>query len=216
MVYKRKSPAKRSYNRKRRAVRKVSAPVKKFVKQKLNMLSRRVIHRYSENKTPAVVTALDTQLVSMGSATWGTLINLASIFQISQGTGAGNRIGNSLKPIKWSWRGFIHNTGNTQIPVVVKMFIFKSTQGYQSPDTISANPTDFFQNGSGSIAPAATYTDLIRDINKDRYTLYTTRTFKCAPASVSSSLATNNDFKSVNMFKINLLINLLWFTNLYI
>lgn len=208
MVYKKRSPVKRSYNRKSRAARKVSAPVKKFVKQKLNFLSRRVMHRYAENKTPAPVTRLDNPLQPMSSTSWGTIISLADVFNISQGTGQGNRIGNQLKPMKWSFRGFIHNNSVSCVPYVIKMFILKSTQSYASPDTITtAAPTDFLQNGSASAAPSVSYNDLLRDVNKEKYTVYTTRTFKCSPASVGTApnFGTNNDFKMVCPFKINLL-----------
>lgn len=174
----------------------VPASIKKYV--------LRTIHRNVENKHPQGVSALDTTLTSMLSTTWGTVIPLATIFNISQGTGEGNRIGNSIKPMNWRFKGYIHNNGLNAIPCVVKMFIIKPLQSYADPSTTITNPTDFFNYGSSTIAPNGSFMDTLRRVNKDKYTVYTTRTFKNGLSGTSAS-STNNDYKATNAFNIDLL-----------
>lgn len=164
----------------------------------------RTIHRNVENKHPQGVSALDTSLVSMLSTTWGTVINLSSIWNIAQGVGEGNRVGNSIKPINWRFKGYIHNNGLSAIPCVVKMYIIKPLQSYADPSTTITNPTDFYNYGSSVIAPNGSFMDTLRRINKDKYQLYTSRTFKNGLSGAAAG-STNNDYTATNLFNIDLL-----------
>jgi len=192
--------AKKTKYRKRAAIQPVSKAVRSYV--------NRAIGAHSENKNAPGITALDAVLASMLPASWGTVLNLADVWGgISQGTGEGSRIGNIVRPINWSFKGFIHNNGTTAVPCVVKMFIIKIQNGYQSPVSTLANPTNFFNLGNSTVAPGGSYLDMLRKVNKDQFVLYTTRTFKVGPASAgtTSPNSTNNDMKTVCPFSINLL-----------
>lgn len=186
--------------RKRMAIQPVSKAVRSYV--------NRAIGAHSENKNAPGITGLDVALSAMLPTSWGTVINLADVWGgISQGTGEGSRIGNTLKPLNWNFRGFIHNNGTSAPPCVVKMFILKIQNGYQSPTSTLANPTNFFNLGNSTVGPTGSFLDILRRVNKDQFVLYTTRTFKCGPASAgaTSPNSTNNDFKNVCPFNVNLL-----------
>ena len=196
-----KTPArkygKKSYKKSNRAP-KVSVSVQKYVK--------RILHKEIENKMPTPVSAQNTTLVPIQSTTWGTLIDLSSMWQIANGTGQGNRIGDKITPTKWSFRGYITNTSLLAIPCVIKMYIFRLKTTYETPNA-STNPTDFYQYGSSSIAPANSFQDMLRPVNRDKYIIYSSRSFKVGTASGAgtSTYGTNNDYKSLVAFNIPLI-----------
>lgn len=203
MVYRRnrKSPVKKAPARKmvKKVMKKratISPVVKAYVK--------RALHKEIENKSPTPINAQDVQIVPITNTTsFGTLIALSDVWTISQGVGQGNRIGDKIRPVKWILRGYIHNNSATAVPAVVKMFVFKQKLTYESPTGAAySGPVDFFQYGSTSIGPANNYQDLLREVNKDKYQVYTTRSFKIAPAGSAGN--TNNDFNTVGKFTINL------------
>lgn len=176
-------------------------PVSKAVRSYVN----RAIGAHSENKNCAGITGLDVNLVSMLPTTWGTVINLADVWGgVTQGTGEGSRIGNTIKPINWNFKGFIAAAGTASLPCIVKMYILKVQNGYTSPLSVSTNPTTFYNLGNSSVAPSASYLDIMRRVNKDQFVVYTTRTFKVGQAATSGALS-NNDFKACNAFNVNLL-----------
>lgn len=176
---------------------KVSMSVQKYVK--------RILHKEIENKSPTPISGQDVSIVPItNTISWGTLIGLSDVWQIPQGVGQGNRLGDKLKPTKWYLRGFIHNNSATAVPAVVKMFVFRQKMTYESPAGAAfTGPVDFFQYGSSTVGPANNYQDLLREVNKDKYILYTTRSFKIAPAGSAGN--TNNDFSTVGKFKVDLI-----------
>lgn len=211
MVYRRstRAPAKKATARKMvKKVMKKRAPVS----NKLKSYVKRVIASNVENKIAVPVTTINDNINNMSPAAFGTVIELSDVWEIAQGTGQGNRIGNTIKPVKWNFKGFISldQTGaGITLPCIVKMYVLKYKYGYQSPPPTLA-PTDFYQNGSTSSAPLGNFLDIMRAVNDDVYTVYTTRTFKVGPANFSygtgaSGAINNNDFKSVIPFNINLM-----------
>jgi len=202
------------YRRNRKTALK-KAPLRKMVKKVMKKRAtispsvkayvKRALHKEIENKTPTPVSGQDVAIVPItNTISWGTLIPLSNVWTIEQGVGQGNRLGDKIKPMKWVIRGYIHNNAVTAVPAVVKMFIFKPKLTYESPAGAAySGPVDFFQYGSTSIGPQNNYQDLLRDVNTDKYQVYTTRTFKIAPAGSAGN--TNNDFSCVGKFKINLM-----------
>lgn len=176
---------------------KVSNNVKKFVKRLLN--------QRLENKICANVSQSTTSIVPMGPVNFNA-INLSNIWTISQGTGQANRIGNSIHPKGWRLKGYFSVPFGVAVsaPVIIKMYIFKQKSSYILN---SAGASNFYQNGNANIAPAGTFSDQLRQVNSDVYTLYTTRVFKVGTAGVVSTTTgtANNDFKNICPFNINLL-----------
>lgn len=180
------------------AMRKVSPAVKQYV--------RRAIAVSAENKLPQPVTATDTQITPITNlaAGWGTLIQCQDVWSLSQSVGQGGRVGDKITPKRWNIRGFIHTNAAAAIPCIVKMFVFKQKITYENPTGAAyPGPIDFFQYGSSSIGASNNYQDMLRKVNADKYTLYTTRTYKLGTAG--SGTNTNNDFNCVQPFNINLL-----------
>jgi len=146
----------------------------------------------------------NTQLGLIGvTSTFNTVINLSSIWAVSQGTGAANRIGNSITPKSWIFKGFINSVNNSTEPLVIKMFIFKYKNGYNGPSGTTSS-TDFYQNGNGTVGGVGNYLDVLNNVNTDTYQIYHTRSFKVGP-SILGTGNPNNDFSMALPFKINVL-----------
>lgn len=201
------------YRRNRKTALK-KAPVRKMVKKVMKKRApvslsiksyvQKALGKAIENKVPAPLSSTDALLVPItNTVSWGTLIPLANVFNVTQGVGQGQRVGDKIRPKRWNFRGFIHNNGSASIPYVVKMFIFKLKLTYEDPTGPAySGPVDFYQNGSTSQGPVNNYQDIMRTVNTDKYQIYTTRTFKVGAAGVGGG---NNDFKAVCPFNINLL-----------
>lgn len=176
-------------------------PVSKAIRSYVN----RAIGAHSENKTPTGVSSVAFTLNSMSSTSWGTIINCSQVWNgLVQGTGQGNRVGCAVRPIYWNLKGYLNNNGSTSTNTMIKMYIIKAKQGFQDPTVYTpTQPTDFYQLGNSVVAPTNTFLDLMRHVNNDKWTVYATRTFKVGAATSASG--SNNDFKSVCAFNINLL-----------
>lgn len=173
---------------------KVSSNIKAYVS--------RVLNRKLENKICSNVSQSLTTIVPM-SPTQLNAINLSSVWTLTQGTNQGNRIGNLVHPKSWHLKGFFSNGYGTNLPdpMIIKMYIFKLKSGFGVP----GSSVGFYQNGNTNLAPQNTFSDMLKKVNLDSFTLYTTRTFKCGPQAGTSTGSGNNDFKSVCPFSINLL-----------
>lgn len=191
---------KKAYAKKMKSVPKVSLSTKKYVKK--------MLHKNIENKVAPYITYNDTVITPItNTVSWGTLINLSAVWTLSQGTGEGNRLGNKVTPVKWAIRGYINNTGQNCIPGVVKMFIFKLKGSYDNPN-LGAGPVDFFQNGNSSTGPTNNQHDMLREINTNKFQVYATKSFKIGSAAAvigTAPIASNNDFKCLREFRINVL-----------
>jgi len=111
-------------------------------------------------------------------------------------------------PKTWTIKGYVSVSavaGSITTPGVVKMYLIKYKNGYNGPIGTTSS-TDFYQGGNTAIAPAGTYIDILRTVNKDVYTVYTTRTFKVGPANgvLVSAISDNNDYSTTLPFRIDL------------
>jgi len=201
----------KSYRKKRRVSRKKS-PLRKLIQREI---SRNVENKCSQHYD------YDQRLYSAVNANFpaDNIIVLGpdpTSLVINQGTGQGNRIGNSITTKKFVFRGTLvplpyDATFNAAPqPVQVRMVIFyDKTDPTAIPNPIAGN--DFFQNGNTSKGFQNDLTDLWSPVNKDRYRVLATRTFKLGMAAYSGTGTnpgqqsfTNNDFKLNCNFSFNL------------
>jgi len=195
----RRKVMKRKQYKRKAAVPSVSPTVQSYVKRMLAVKT--------EDKIPASVNTLNDNVNNMFGATFGTVISLSDLWNISQGTGQGDRIGNSITPKSWRFKGFfsLDLTSPLTLPCIVKMYILKYKNNFNAPTGSSAT---FYENGNTTIAPAGTFMDILRTPNRDLWTVYTTRSFKIGPSTVSygtPGTVGNNDFKSICPFNIDVL-----------
>lgn len=208
---------KRKFPKKRRVVKKrgVTSSMKREV--------ARQIARNVENKTvqsyiysrqlfgPACSSSdfIANNMIALGPSAVGLVI--------TQSAGQGGRVGNTIKTKSLQFTGtFVANAYNVSTnpaprPVQVKMWILYDKS---APTTLPNPPTsaDFFQNGAISKGFNDDLTDLWSPINKDRWRVLTTRSYKLGNSSyisngsgyVPNQYFANNDFSLNANFRVNL------------
>lgn len=178
----------------------------------LKKLVRNEIARSVENKT---FQYLGTSYDILPSNSPGFDANIIpcycapSYLAISQGTGQGNRIGNSIKIKKLKVSGILFprpysSTVNpTPAPVQIKFWFFYNKEQPNSVPT-PATSADFFQFGSTAIGFQNEFFDHTMPINTDKYRVLTTRTVKLGYASYNGTgSAPNQGGFSNNDFRLN-------------
>jgi len=134
--------------------------------------------------------------------------------QINQGVGQGNRIGNSVTTKSLILKGIISPqvyssiTNNLPVPIFVRLWFYYSKN---TPTTLTPPDQTFIQLGGASAALSGTLTDTLSKVNTDNWGFLMQKTFKIGFADYSGSGTsapwqsyTNNDFKMVAPFSINL------------
>lgn len=164
-----------------------------------------VIKRHTETKYAQPIVKSQTQIFAYDTVSTSTFIELTSIFgNIGQGTGQGDRVGNVISPVSFTFRGAISYSiqeGLPQTAYIVKMVIFrmKNTLSASAPDM-----SKFFQYGNTTQPPQNSLLDIRQKINKNDIVVYATRVFKINQASGGETGTANNDFKLTSMFSVNL------------
>lgn len=142
-----------------------------------------------------------------------TIYDLTEIWDtIEQGAGQGDRIGCKINPTKFTFKGYITLSSDKpgdKVPMVIRMLILRK-KNTVDPDQYPSpyNVADLFQFGNTVIAPQNKILDSVRDINKNDWILYASRTFKMGGQTYDASgnaLNPNNGFVPMKKFSINLL-----------
>jgi len=133
---------------------------------------------------------------------------------IPQGSGQGNRVGNSVTTRKLMFKGtFSCKTydailNNPPMPVQIKMWIFYDKR---TPIDLPNPLSNFFQNGNTSKGFQSNLVDLWSPVNTDVYSVLATKTYKLGFASYTGSgpsatfqYYSNNDFNLNQNFSIDL------------
>jgi len=160
-------------------------------------------------------------LVPYGSATWDDYnicpifpVSVTPGFVISQGSGQGNRIGNSIRPTKFVYRGVLsanqwNGTYNNvpQPQYVMLLLLARKDTGNQVIGTTSL----LYQNGSSATNPTGALYDVLAPFNEDLYNVHYKRVFKIGSAINQGGGAepnqqqyANNDFSRAVMFNVDL------------
>jgi len=191
-------------------------PVKKIVKSALksnfNKKVMAVVHRNEETKIAQPLANNDVQIVPYQLAGAGidsiapTSFDIIPLLNgIPVGSGQGARVGNQIDNVRITLKGSIANISASTRPFMVKMIVFRDKKNqfapFATPDGVN-NLSDFLQYGNGVINPQNSAIDMVRYINRDRYTVYATRMFKLGSSTSSSN--PNNDFSVQRYFKIDL------------
>jgi len=205
-VYRKKSFKKKSY--KRKSTRKIS-PMKRLIRKEISRsLENKCAQQYVYDRvlSPSSSADFETQNILILGPDPGS-------FQIQQGVGQGERIGNTITTKKFVVRGtFVPLPFDTTVnpapaPVQMKVWIFYDKE---EPSSIPSpkGSSNFFQNGNTSKGFQNDLVDLWSPVNTDRYRVLTTKTFKLGFADYSGTGGTvpssqNNQFYANNDFKFN-------------
>jgi len=200
-------------------------------------LIKAVVEKMAEHKVITYTTEPFTLVPGSNSNNFFANIQLLSqygttnIFDINQGTGQADRIGNKIRIVKAHYKGIFWPLGVTASvntspkPQDVRLLILKLKSGDKSPtgmDTAIYNA--LFQSNNASTGPDGTLSDIFRKVNTDVFTVYLDKYFKCGSQIYAYPLATstaslpmpalsnatsfgfsNNDYKLNNRFDIDLM-----------
>jgi len=189
------------------------APKKKYPMVSFNQRVNALIARNVENKkTPAAQAVAPVCAInSLGAITWYVLKDWhTNVWKIPQGAGQAQRIGNKLKMKKWIIKGQII-PDYPGINFSENVYLNHSYQGYITlffgrRHDIGAIDGSLFQlldNGSSSLSPAGSSTEMMLPINKEVYKVYWKKTFKMGASygqNSSSNQSPNNDFNLTRTF----------------
>jgi len=168
---------------------KMGAYAKPPTLQKVIQLINSKVSAVVENKKSANFET-DEYIVHYANSTsppvwWGTGTLYNNIFDISNGAGEFERIGNKYKLKKWMIKGFIYpapiaqNFTNNDISLPntfqgkITVYLGKRING----DRITGQLEQLFQNGNTNIDPVGAVKEQIYHVNDDKYKIYWKRSF---------------------------------------
>jgi len=210
-IYKKKAFIKASVP-KRAAATKVVAivpeVVKSYVKSAITKSIEVKTQQFSTNTT--VIPVNGTLFASVGIR---SITPSASGVVISQGTGQGDRIGDSVGTKKVTLDMLFYpasynaTTNATPMPMETVVWILSLKEN----NTLPANLNDLFQNGNSTGSPNGSLGDLIKPINTDKYRLHKKVILKCGNSNYGGTGANlgyqtfnNNDYKLNNHLRLDL------------
>lgn len=194
--------SKRSYRPRRKIVRRRKATKKgPFRGRKFNTAVKRVIHRMAENKN--VISSAANQTIQPCDGVTAVPYKLNLLPPIAQGTSQAQRIGDSVRIVGNTINAYINllpwnaTTNPYSCPIIVKMWVVSwkyANVGYTEPALTDFN--NFFELGSNSTNFIGNPLDMLRAVNKDVFTVHTTKQFElsCAPgwnASITNAIYPN-------------------------
>lgn len=227
---------KRVYGGKKKQFRKKrAAPIKRAVrKAKTRMFNKRVLRAVSRATETKVVSWRQSQvgIPALTSSTAEQTIFLISpgtngslpTYQINQGTGQGERVGNKIAPTYVTVKGVIRPNPLFEVtanynpcPMYVVLWVVSLTKSQHDDlltlESVIAN--SFFQNGNTSLGMTGQLIDLTQTVNTTHITVHNKRVMKLGMADYSSAFAANsannnaqrfanNDFNMSKMFSMRL------------
>lgn len=195
----------------------VKKAVQKYKKKQLTKFIKKVMTRKVETKIADPYTQSNIALLPYDTTNnkFGIEIPMTNILStITQGTGQGQRIGNRINVVSMTMKGYVVCQRST-LPTNANGNIYLKFLWVRRKNNLlpinSASSSNFFQNGNSTVSPNNQPSDILRQINRDVYNVYTSRMFKLgfsdggvSATTIPNGDAPNNDFKVSKMFKVSL------------
>lgn len=177
---------------------------------------KKEVARNVENKRTSVAQAVAPvcAISNIGVITWYSLSGWHNnVWKIPQGAGQAQRVGNKVMMKRWIIKGQIQ-PNFPGINFTENLFLSRSYQGYltlffgRRKDTgnIDGSLFQLLDNGSSSMAPAGTSTEMMLPVNKELYKVYWKKTFKMGASygpNASLQQSPNNEFNLTRTFGLD-------------
>lgn len=140
--------------------------------------------------------------------------------QITQGTGEGNRQGNTIRTVSARIRftavpsDYNATTNPTPKPFYLCWMVISAKRGapFNQQTDVQAISADLYDNGSSAVAASRNTFDFMRPINNDKYTVHKAGRRKIfwdnyngtGNETLNGGLGANNDFSAAAMVKLDL------------
>lgn len=192
-----------------RRTKKVSEPVKSYIKKEL---AKNIENKVSINVDySGSILTLQSDSNSLVTYNYGIFNPYANNqFAINQGVAMNERIGNRIKLKKWILKGTIYADPNAQ------SIYFPQSLGYidyylgrknNLTEQVDTQLEYLYQNGPTAITPTAQLEERLYSINKDQWKIYYHKRVKIgfsAPTTSYNLVSPNNDYKLNHEFKIDI------------
>lgn len=210
---------KRVVRRRLRKAGKSKASSKLRVGKAVKAYVKRTLASKVETKVaiPAHANNVEIQPYGIANPNGSTHFSFTPLFQqITQGTGNGQRIGDTIAVRSLTLKGFVNfdpshygDTNYMKNPVYLKMVVLRRKDSIIDPCNYGTTGiSDLLMSGNMPTNPQNLPTDMVRRFNTDVYKIYTTRFFKLgnsAPSDAPNETGQyNNDFSLSRRFSINL------------
>lgn len=199
-------PRRRLYPKKKLVSKAVSQSrsmaVKAIVNRTINRLTETKIARYNFNGDIAYYNGT---IFASGAAIF-PISPYSGYLSIAQGSGQGDRIGNSIRPysvkLRMTFQPQPYDATFNPVPKphIIRMVVFKSKQ--YGGATLQTSLPNFFNVGNSSAAPVTSLADTVNPINTDLYHVYVDQLIKlgCADNTGTGAQAgyqynANNDYQ---------------------
>ena len=204
-------PAKKIY-RKKRLFKKRTMALKP--KPALRKMVKKIMHQQIENK--CVQVSAQNQIVSTFAYGSFLTVSMVPYGSIAQGTGQGDRIGNTIRPrsvyFNYVLNPIPYANPNNLTPVPQDVMIFFGKVKNSKPQIpISTDYTKLWQQGDSYRGPYSTNLDLIQQVNTDWFTVVKIVKHKIGFANnqglgsnVNQQYFANNDYKLNVIRKLNI------------
>lgn len=197
-----------------------------------NLATRGYVHRLikSQQESKRLTTEFTKNLFHIGGTTSfrdNNIIQLTpsdalgNIYQMVQGVGQQQRVGNQVSPVKIIFRGIMapnpyNATSNpAPNPVMIRMYILstkRNVAGQSIADIYNICNNTLFANGNSSLGMLGTLYDIVTPINNDVVTCHFMKTFKLGYAGYTGvtggadvgQTKASNDYKLNHRFSLNL------------
>jgi len=189
---------KRTYRKKTNKKRTYAKKTTRVSKNLTKAISK-VINRKAETKSTGIN---ETQYVfSADNDSLQPSVNLADAFDLSQSTGDGGRIGNTIECTKAVLNLTIRRNASTapttyNLPCIVSIFIgyLRNNRG-ENPDSYAS--TSLFKDGASVLPWNGTMLRTLRTVNKKMFSVLHRYDFKIGSSIVGTNFPgfSNNDFK---------------------
>lgn len=191
---------------------KVPLAVQRYVKRKIALTEE--VKEQNSSIGGLYIQAYNT---TTGPASWYSNCVFAcspyagSSYQIGQGTGQGDRIGNKIRTKKLIMK-FIFNptaynatTNITPQPIDIRVFwLYNKDSSETIPSQLDF--TKFFQLGDTTASPQAFLADMMLDVNKDLFHVYAERRYKLGNQIANAAgTSTGNEYFSNNDYAYNVI-----------
>jgi len=181
-----------------KAKRTAKAPLAKAIKNEIKKIEISNAEHKSQSYS---VTALPIKVYDVGTQALTTVDCTNVLYNIINGTQDGARIGNRIRLSSLRISGSLNIVLGTVITnVYIRVVLLRKKTGVDTPNGTYNN---LYQLGGSSLAPSGTTQDLMRNINKDFYTVYGSKQFLLGSSDAVTSGLAGNDTAISRMFSFN-------------
>lgn len=176
----------------RKPLRKKALVRRPRVSPSLNKAIKTVMKRNEEKKSSAYgQSSIPITAYNIGTQSL-TVYDCRQVLNISQSAGQGGRVGNRINVTKCMVYGFLYCVSPAVITsnVYMRLVMLRCKADLSTPNGTLSN---LYQFGNNVLPPVGNYYDMMRNFNKDYYTIYQSRKILLGSSdAVTSSFPVNN------------------------